>query len=115
MGQLKVFHTACLDFSAGITNIFNSYQNDFDHGENRDSGYIYGSHRAVDRRARTFHVLYQHGAGVGAAESQTPVSGEVPVESQLYLWPVATPLPATGGKTPHLKNQTVYARKLSHT
>ena len=40
--ELKVFHTACLDFSAGITNIFNSYQNDFDHGENRDSGYIYG-------------------------------------------------------------------------
>ncbi len=41
--ELKVFpFTACLDFSAGITNIFNSYQNDFDHGENRDSGYIYG-------------------------------------------------------------------------
>lgn len=31
-----------LDINAGITNIFNSYQNDFDCGSLRDSGYIYG-------------------------------------------------------------------------
>ncbi len=31
-----------LDVSAGMTNIFNSYQRDFDKGHDRDSGYIYG-------------------------------------------------------------------------
>lgn len=31
-----------LQVNAGIKNIFNSYQKDFDQGENRDSGYIYG-------------------------------------------------------------------------
>ncbi len=40
--EMKVFNTACLEFSLGIMNIFNSYQNDFDKGELRDSGYIYG-------------------------------------------------------------------------
>lgn len=40
--ELKIFKTACLDLSAGIMNIFNSYQKDFDQGYLRDSGYIYG-------------------------------------------------------------------------
>lgn len=40
--ELKIFKTACLDLSAGIMNIFNSYQSDFDKGYLRDSGYIYG-------------------------------------------------------------------------
>ena len=31
-----------LGFSAGIKNIFDSYQSDFDKGKNRDSNYIYG-------------------------------------------------------------------------
>lgn len=31
-----------LELFAGIKNIFNSYQNDFDTGKNRDSNYIYG-------------------------------------------------------------------------
>lgn len=31
-----------LEFSLGIKNIFNSYQKDFDKGELRDAGYIYG-------------------------------------------------------------------------
>lgn len=31
-----------LDINVGITNIFNSYQNDFDCGTLRDSGYVYG-------------------------------------------------------------------------
>lgn len=31
-----------MTFTAGITNIFNSYQRDFDTGYQRDSGYIYG-------------------------------------------------------------------------
>ena len=31
-----------LEVNAGVTNIFNSYQNDFDRGATRDSGYIYG-------------------------------------------------------------------------
>ncbi len=38
----KLFNRASLEFSAGISNIFNSYQNDFDSGYLRDSGYIYG-------------------------------------------------------------------------
>lgn len=40
--EFRLFRTACLDISAGITNIFNSYQKDFDKGYLRDSGYIYG-------------------------------------------------------------------------
>lgn len=38
----RLFNRVNLDFSAGITNIFNSYQKDFDTGYLRDSGYIYG-------------------------------------------------------------------------
>ncbi|MBC34435.1 MAG: TonB-dependent receptor [Bacteroidetes bacterium] len=33
---------ASLQFYTGVKNIFNSYQNDFDHGIDRDPGYIYG-------------------------------------------------------------------------
>ncbi len=40
--SFKVFNRVTLDLSAGVSNIFNSYQNDFDCGVNRDSGYIYG-------------------------------------------------------------------------
>ena len=46
--NLKVSYTfpilkyATLEASAGLMNIFNSYQNDFDQGPLRDSGYIYG-------------------------------------------------------------------------
>ena len=32
----------CLQLHAGVQNIFNAYQKDFDQGPNRDSGYIYG-------------------------------------------------------------------------
>lgn len=39
---LKVLNRVTLDFNAGVNNIFNSYQNDFDKGVLRDSGYIYG-------------------------------------------------------------------------
>lgn len=42
----RVFNAKRLDSSvevfAGAGNIFNQYQNDFDSGKNRDSGYIYG-------------------------------------------------------------------------
>lgn len=38
----RVFNRMNLDLSAGVSNIFNSYQDDFDKGEYRDSGYIYG-------------------------------------------------------------------------
>ena len=31
-----------IEFFGGVGNIFNQYQNDFDSGKNRDSGYIYG-------------------------------------------------------------------------
>ncbi len=40
--DFKVFNYSTLQINAGVQNIFNSYQNDFDKGENRDSGYIYG-------------------------------------------------------------------------
>jgi outer membrane receptor for ferrienterochelin and colicins len=35
-------HSLCLELNAGIKNIFNAYQDDFDKGGTRDSGYIYG-------------------------------------------------------------------------
>lgn len=38
----RLFNRANLDVSAGVSNIFNSYQRDFDEGMLRDSGYIYG-------------------------------------------------------------------------
>lgn len=41
--NFKLFNRVNLDVSAGVSNIFNSYQNDFDSGVNRDSGYIYYS------------------------------------------------------------------------
>jgi outer membrane receptor for ferrienterochelin and colicins len=31
-----------LEFFGGMGNIFNNYQNDFDSGKNRDSGYVFG-------------------------------------------------------------------------
>lgn len=34
-----------LSFSAGIQNYINAFQNDFDSGENRDAGYVYGPSR----------------------------------------------------------------------
>lgn len=40
--EFKIFNVACVEPSLGIMNIFNSYQNDFDCGSLRDSGYIYG-------------------------------------------------------------------------
>ena len=40
--DFKVFNYSTIQISAGLQNIFNSYQKDFDKGENRDSGYIYG-------------------------------------------------------------------------
>ncbi|MDR2913671.1 MAG: TonB-dependent receptor [Tannerella sp.] len=40
--DIPVFSSVTLQLNAGIQNIFNSYQSDFDKGPNRDSGYIYG-------------------------------------------------------------------------
>ena len=31
-----------LEVNAGVQNLFNAYQKDFDQGPDRDSGYIYG-------------------------------------------------------------------------
>lgn len=39
---LKIFNRVTAEFTAGVGNIFNSYQKDFDRGYLRDSGYIYG-------------------------------------------------------------------------
>lgn len=40
--DFKLFDYATLQVNAGLHNIFNSYQKDFDKGEMRDSGYMYG-------------------------------------------------------------------------
>ncbi len=40
--DIKIFNHSKLQINAGIENIFNSYQKDFDKGYLRDSGYIYG-------------------------------------------------------------------------
>ncbi len=36
------FEAVKMELNAGIKNIFNSFQNDFDEGINRDPGYVYG-------------------------------------------------------------------------
>lgn len=40
--DFALLHSGTLTVGAGISNIFNSYQRDFDRGPLRDSGYIYG-------------------------------------------------------------------------
>lgn len=40
--ESRLNSSARLQLNGGVQNIFNSYQNDFDKGEFRDSGYIYG-------------------------------------------------------------------------
>ncbi|MCM1037382.1 MAG: TonB-dependent receptor [Bacteroides sp.] len=40
--NFKIFNRVTLDINAGVDNLFNSYQRDFDTGYLRDSGYIYG-------------------------------------------------------------------------
>lgn len=40
--ELHLFRTSELLISAGVMNMLNSYQRDFDQGPRRDSGYIYG-------------------------------------------------------------------------
>lgn len=39
---MKIGQGYTIQFNIGMQNIFDSYQNDFDKGEFRDSGYIYG-------------------------------------------------------------------------
>ena len=38
----KLSNNNVIQFNGGVKNIFNSYQNDFDQGADRDAGYIYG-------------------------------------------------------------------------
>ena len=40
--DFPIFKSATLQVNAGIQNIFNAYQNDFDKGADRDSGYKNG-------------------------------------------------------------------------
>lgn len=40
--DFRIFNHSSLQLNAGIQNIFNAYQHDFDKGALRDSGYIYG-------------------------------------------------------------------------
>ncbi len=40
--SFKISEELKIEFNVGLKNIFNSYQNDFDKGINRDAGYIYG-------------------------------------------------------------------------
>ena len=41
-----------LEYSLGVKNLLNDYQNDFDSGKNRDSNFIYGP-----SSPRTFYVV----------------------------------------------------------
>ena len=43
--MFSLFGSAEMSLTAGLQNIFNSYQDDFDRGSLRDSGYIYGPSR----------------------------------------------------------------------
>ena len=43
--DFKVYRSFSLQLNVGVQNIFNSFQNDFDTGADRDSGYIYGPTR----------------------------------------------------------------------
>ena len=40
--KFAIYRGIDMEINAGVQNIFNAYQKDFDKGENRDSGYIYG-------------------------------------------------------------------------
>ena len=40
--DFKLYKSVSLQLNAGVQNIFNSFQRDFDSGADRDSGYIYG-------------------------------------------------------------------------
>lgn len=40
--DFKIYRSFSLQLNAGVQNMFNSFQNDFDSGADRDSGYIYG-------------------------------------------------------------------------
>ena len=40
--DFKLYKSINLQVNAGVQNLFNAYQNDFDQGADRDSGYIYG-------------------------------------------------------------------------
>ena len=40
--DIKLSNNRVLQLNGGVKNIFNSYQNDFDQGADRDAGYIYG-------------------------------------------------------------------------
>ena len=40
--DFKIWNSIGMQVNAGVRNILNSYQRDFDRGADRDSGYIYG-------------------------------------------------------------------------
>jgi len=40
--EIDLYKDSKMEFSAGVQNIFNAYQKDFDKGEDRDASYIYG-------------------------------------------------------------------------
>lgn len=40
--DFPIYQSVTLQVNAGVQNIFNAYQKDFDQGSNRDAGYIYG-------------------------------------------------------------------------
>ena len=40
--DFKIFNSITLQLNAGVQNMLNSFQKDFDSGADRDSGYIYG-------------------------------------------------------------------------
>lgn len=57
--NFKISQGFILQINAGVQNIFNSYQGDFDKGRDRDPGYIYGP-----SRPRTFFVGIKLGTNI---------------------------------------------------
>ena len=40
--DFKLYDSFALQLNAGVQNVLNSFQKDFDYGADRDSGYMYG-------------------------------------------------------------------------
>ena len=62
-----------LQINAGIQNIFNAYQDDFDKGADRDSGYIYGP-----SLPRSFFVGVNNNGLIILLSSEIVINGDCP-------------------------------------
>jgi outer membrane receptor for ferrienterochelin and colicins len=54
--DFKFCKSTVFQLNAGIQNIFQAYQKDFDRGANRDSNYIRGEKRCVSKFSRSENI-----------------------------------------------------------